>query len=714
MSENVTINIEILKGVFGDIAALKKQLGSVTDVVTAMDKSMGNASNDIRTKLDAINGSAAKVATSMERTRAIDISAVIGGLSTLQNELNDAIQPGIEFNSKMADLEALTGVTGKGLDDLAEKARAQALVFGGDASRTLTAYKLVLSQLGPDLAKTPEALDAITRGAQVLSKGMGNDLTAATEAITTTLNQYSVNANDPLEVTQAMTRAINVLAAAAKEGSAEVPDLSAAMKESGRISKLAGVDIETQAAALEELAKSGKKGSEAGVGLRNMLIIMSKGEWAEKTAAAGMKALGIDLDKVADSSVPFTERLREMAPLLHKQALLGKAFGQENVVTALSLLQGTEAMDEMKGKITGTNEAQKQADVVMGSYQERVGRMTAKFKDWGISIFNVTKDFAPLLNVGMSGLQVFSQLKLAQEGLAMVMNTKLITSLGAGFTALRGMSLATMAQSAVSGIVTGATKLWTAAQWAINAAMDANPIGLVILAIAALVAAVIWLVNHWKGVTTYLEGMWESWKIGFQGLVQVVTTVFDAIVEIASGAWKLIKAQFNFGEVAEKMRMEGLKQMGKGLDLATHGVANVIVKTAIDQKAVEVKALNNAVATDAKDQAEKERKKLAVGMPELPVLSSGKTALDANSIVNGAGAQPEATAGKGKKRASDSGDGITVGGGKSGDGRVLNMNVTMNVQFPIGRDVQMDANSVADKVVAILTNKFRDAEFALG
>jgi hypothetical protein len=43
------------------------------------------------------------------------------------------------------------------------------------------------------------------------------------------------------------------------------------------------------------------------------------------------------------------------------------------------------------------------------------------------------------------------------------------------------------------------------AQWALNAAMDANPVGLVIMAIAALITIVILLILNWKKVSKYVK-----------------------------------------------------------------------------------------------------------------------------------------------------------------------------------------------------------------
>lgn len=53
------------------------------------------------------------------------------------------------------------------------------------------------------------------------------------------------------------------------------------------------------------------------------------------------------------------------------------------------------------------------------------------------------------------------------------------------------------------------TAIWTGAQWLLNAALDANPIGIVILAIAALVAAVVWIATK----TTWFQTAWTyAWN----------------------------------------------------------------------------------------------------------------------------------------------------------------------------------------------------------
>lgn len=54
-----------------------------------------------------------------------------------------------------------------------------------------------------------------------------------------------------------------------------------------------------------------------------------------------------------------------------------------------------------------------------------------------------------------------------------------------------------------------ATKLWTGAQWLLNVAMDANPIGLAIAAVAALAAAAYEIYEHWGAIANFFKGVWS-------------------------------------------------------------------------------------------------------------------------------------------------------------------------------------------------------------
>jgi hypothetical protein len=91
-----------------------------------------------------------------------------------------------------------------------------------------------------------------------------------------------------------------------------------------------------------------------------------------------------------------------------------------------------------------------------------------------------------------------------------------------------------------------ATKAWTAAQWLLNLAMDANPIGLAIVGAAALAAIGYEVYEHWSGVKDFFVsfGSWaEGWakSIGKAVLIGIAGPFGLIAYEIYSH-WDSIKA----------------------------------------------------------------------------------------------------------------------------------------------------------------------------
>jgi hypothetical protein len=121
-------------------------------------------------------------------------------------------------------------------------------------------------------------------------------------------------------------------------------------------------------------------------------------------------------------------------------------------------------------------------------------------------------------------------------------------------------------------LVTVATKTWAAVQWLVNAALDANPIGLVVIALAALVAGTIYAYKH------------------FETFREVVKAVFHAVagfvlsaIDLWLGAYqKLFQAMSHipiigkaFGKVADAIgsvrdKVHGLKDDINGLPKNTN------------------------------------------------------------------------------------------------------------------------------------------------
>ncbi|HHT9079567.1 TPA: phage tail tape measure protein [Flavobacterium psychrophilum] len=491
------------------------------------------------------------------------------GFSELAQSLDTLIAPGIALNTQMADLSAITGLTGQGLKDIEKAARDSAKTFGTDASQNVNSYKLILSQLSPEIAKSSEAMKLMGNNVNILSKTMGGDTVAATEVLTTAMNQYGVSTKDPIAASKVMADMMNVMAAGAKEGSAELPQIKQALEQVGMVAKTTGLSFVQTNAAIQMLDKAGKKGAEGGVALRNVLTTLSEGRFASKDATYGLQQMGISTVKLADSSIPLTDRLRMLKPVMGDTALMTKVFGKENMAASIALIQSADAQDELAKKITNTSTATDQARIVMGSYQERMKRFGAFFEDLKISIFNATQPILPftqgLLSVFTTGgklAQSYMSVKSVLDAFFPNLLTKtVLTEADTIATAesavvTTGGSLINRIYASTIGSITRANMSATASQIGLNLAMLMSPVGLVVIGVMALVATFVYLWEHSKRFREVLFGFWEAAKAVFNNIGVFIKRVWDMVVKpiimayytfykfVFTKIWELIKFVF--------------------------------------------------------------------------------------------------------------------------------------------------------------------------
>lgn len=110
----------------------------------------------------------------------------------------------------------------------------------------------------------------------------------------------------------------------------------------------------------------------------------------------------------------------------------------------------------------------------------------------------------------------------------------------------------------------------TISQWLLNAAMNANPIGIVVMAIAALVAGILLLWNNCDGFREAVIGMWEKikavwnqvepyFKLIWDSIKQIFGVVVDFFVARFKAAWEGIKLVFSVAVDYFKMVWENIK-----------------------------------------------------------------------------------------------------------------------------------------------------------
>ena len=301
--------------------------------------------------------------------------AVAGGILVAAGvAFKEAAEAYIPFESALSNLQAITGVSSKELENFKTKIKETGVETSKAFTEVADAYTKVGSAM-PELLKSPDALDAVTRAAITLSKAARMDLDTAINSLTGIMNQFGASASEA-------DRYVNVLAAGAKEGSAGIEYLATALDKCGTSLATTNMSVEQGTALLEVLAKKIPDSATAGTNLRNILIKMSQAQ-----------------DQYNPKVVGMSQALKNLQPKIKDTAFMVKMFGSENVNAAITLAQAVNTYDDLTKKVTGTNEAFKQAGVQTDNFESAMKRLDTSWNNFKASLLDTVKPMTKCVNL---------------------------------------------------------------------------------------------------------------------------------------------------------------------------------------------------------------------------------------------------------------------------------------------------------------------------
>lgn len=180
--------------------------------------------------------------------------------------------------------------------------------------------------------------------------------------------------------------------------------------------------------------------------------------------------------------------------------------------------------------------------------------------------FNETKE-----SIGGALLPMLSKVgeSLATFGKWASENTKVVTALaiaiGVVAAAVLAVNVALKVYAAGQKIVMAAQKIWTAIQWLWNAAMAANPIGIIIIAIIALVAAIVIAYKKSATFRAIVQGAFKGITIAAKAVARAFVVAWNAIKRAVGAVWNWLKANVFAPIVAYYTAL--WKGAGKAVDL---------------------------------------------------------------------------------------------------------------------------------------------------
>lgn len=229
-----------------------------------------------------------------------------------------------------------------------------------------------------------------------------------------------------------------------------------------------------------------------------------------------------------------------------------------------------------------------------------------------------------------------------------------------GTIAFNAHAIAIGAVAAIQGVVTIATNAWTSAQWLLNAALNANPIGIVITVIAALVAAVVYCWNKFAGFRAFILTMWNTMK-GFGNIIKEY--VIDRLKTLLSGIGKI-------GEAFAKLFNGDFKGAWSS---AVDGVKDITGITSAEKALKSTKQLAGGVAAeyDKNYRIESQKQQQKDTKKEAAIATPGTKGSSEEVVFNAASGGKSGKGGKGGK-GNKTAEALATGGTR-------NTSITMNI-----------------------------------
>ena len=297
----------------------------------------------------------------------------------------------------------------------------------------------------------------------------------------------------------------------------------AAQAELARTLSISASATDAQIAANEELiSKMSLASGIADDALRPALASLARGTKDLGQAQEGLSlamdistATGADLTSVSDAlAKAYQGNFKGLRALSPEMATLIKEGADLN--TVMDVLGGT--FGGATATAAGTAEGQmKRFGIAISEAKENIGA----------ALIPVVEKALPLLTAMGSWAQDNTTTFLVIAGV------------------IGGIAVAILAANAAIKIYTLYTQISTAAQWLWNAALTANPLGLIVVGIAAVIAIIAILYTKFEGVRKIVDNVFGFLKDVVMGSIDIITTYVQTVLGVYKTIFNTIAKLWN-------------------------------------------------------------------------------------------------------------------------------------------------------------------------
>lgn len=473
----------------------------------------------------------------------------------------------ISFERNMAKVKAISGATGEQFSELRKQARllGQTTEF---TSAQAAAGQAFLAQAGfktnEILAAMPDILDLATAGTLGLAE--------AADIASNIMTPFGIAASES-------ARVVDSLAIIAANSNTNIQQLGNAMKNVAPVAAKLKIPLEATAAAIGVLGDSGIQAERAGTGLKIVLQRLVKPVGEVKLAFAALAVRGQELNPAVNTMSDVLSRLNAKLDKIKdpaKRAAIEIAiFGSEASAVGSVLLKSTGRIDELTKKMIESKGAGKEMASIMRD--------------------NLGGDIDSLLS-SVSGLVIGIGEGGLTGGLRDIIQTmtgafRAVSSFSATFPALTSfmvkataaiiaIKLATMVYGKGMIAFLAIQKAVTVGVLLFNAAMMANPLGLLIGGMALAIGAFIAFRSEIGATIDSFLGLFNlslpSWMRSAFGMGEVNINAGDkGIAAQGSAASGRLDGNININAPAGVIRSVDSVSTGTGVNLGLNMAGNL-------------------------------------------------------------------------------------------------------------------------------------------
>lgn len=534
-SFNFTINGNLANGFSASFGEASSKIGKLTSQIKEFGK-VGQGIDGKKMVKSAFGGILATGGAKM-----------IGMARGIGSDLMETSQAAIDFESSMADVKKVVDF------DTPQQFKE----MGNDIlemTKTIPMAAQDLAQIVAAGGQSGIAREDLTGFAESAAKmGVAFDISAgqAGDMMAKWRTAFKMNQTEVVDLADKINYLGNTTAASA-------PLISDVVTRIGPLGEVGGVAAGEIAALGASMVGSGIQSDVAATGLKNMILALTAGESATKSQVGALNELGLSAEDVAQGMQDNAKEtiLKVLGAIrgldkVKQASVLSDLFGKESLGAIAPLLSNLDGVQDNLNKVADSSkyagsmegEFSARSETTANSLQLAKNNMEA-FK---IAIGNgLIPAMTPMISLLTQGVKWVSGIAQEFPGAASVLGTAAVSiaifcgAVGA-LSTLAGtvQTVATFVQWAKEAGL--ATRIWTGIQWAWNAAMTANPVGVVIMGIAALIAIGYVLYQNWDTISSFAATMWEGGK---QAIADFCGTISNKVAEVCDwvqGKWQALK-----------------------------------------------------------------------------------------------------------------------------------------------------------------------------